>query len=91
MPKPHGSKCKEEDAEDEERLRVVLEQSAMSGSAYTYRDISDEDLLAYTEALEEPQMQEVYELLNAVQYEIMANRFEVLAAKMANLHPGQDI
>ena len=78
-------------AEDEERLRVVLEQSAMSGSAYTYRDISDEDLLAYTEALEEPQMQEVYELLNAVQYEIMANRFEVLAAKMANLHPGQDI
>ena len=36
-------------------------------------------------------MQEVYELLNAVQYEIMANRFEVLAAKMANLHPGQDI
>jgi len=26
-----------------------------------------------------------------VQYGIMANRFEVLAVRMADLHPGQDI
>jgi len=42
-------------------------------------------------ALEHPDMKLVYELLNAVQYEIMANRFEVLATRMADLHPPQDI
>ena len=36
-------------------------------------------------------MQKVYQLLNAVQYEITANRFEVLAQKMAGLQPQQDL
>lgn len=72
-------------------LLPVLRQSALAGAAYTYRSFSDEDLAAYVEALEEPEMIEVYELLNAVQYEIMANRFEVLASRMTELHPGQDI
>lgn len=75
----------------EGQLRRMLQQSAMAGAAYTYRGFSDADLAAYTEALENPLMQRVYELLNAVQYEIMANRFEVLAGRMADLHPGQDI
>lgn len=72
-------------------LRTEIQRSALAGSAWTYRDFSDGDLASYAEALEHPQMAEVYELLNAVQYEIMANRFEVLAGRMADLHPGQDI
>ncbi len=36
-------------------------------------------------------MQEVYELLNAVQYHIMADRFEHLAGRMAGLQPAQDL
>jgi len=36
-------------------------------------------------------MARVYELMNAVQYEIMANRFEVLAARMAELQPAQEL
>ena len=36
-------------------------------------------------------MMEVYTLLNAVQYEITANRFEALAAEMSKLRPEQDI
>ncbi len=36
-------------------------------------------------------MKLVYELMNAVQYEIMANRFEKLAARMAELHPGTEL
>ena len=36
-------------------------------------------------------MQRVYELLNAVQYEITANRFEALAYRMSDVEPGQDI
>ncbi|WP_286193568.1 DUF2059 domain-containing protein [Tropicibacter sp. R16_0] len=77
--------------ENEGNLRAALQQSALAGAAYTYQAFSDEEVEDYTEALEHPKMQEVYELLNAVQYEIMANRFEVLAQKMADLHPGQDI
>lgn len=75
----------------ERELRRLLLKSAIAGAAYTYRDFSDDDLETYVQALEEPEMKQVYELLNAVQYEVMANRFEVLAARMAELHPGQDI
>ncbi|SLN40951.1 hypothetical protein TRL7639_02116 [Falsiruegeria litorea R37] len=77
--------------ENEDELRVALQKSALAGAAYTYQAFSDDEVEDYTEALEEPEMQQVYELLNAVQYEIMANRFEVLARQMADLHPGQDI
>lgn len=76
---------------EEGSLRRALQQSALAGAAWTYRDFSDSDVLAYAEALEQPDMQKVYELLNAVQYEIMANRFEALAARMSGLTPGQDI
>lgn len=72
-------------------LLPLLRQTALAGAAYTYRDFSDEELELYVDALETPDMRQVYELLNAVQYEIMANRFEVLAARMAELHPGQEI
>ena len=72
-------------------MRQALQLSALAGAAYTYKDFSDDEVLAYTEALEQPLMQEVYELLNAIQYEIMAMKFEDLAARMADLHPAQDI
>ena len=77
--------------QQEGRWRQILEQSGLAGSAFTYRDFSDADVTAYADALEEPLMRRVYELLNAVQYEIMANRFEILASRMADLHPEQDI
>lgn len=76
---------------NEPGLRQALQLSALAGAAYTYQDFSDEDVVAYADALEQPLMQEVYELLNAIQYEIMAMRFEVLAVRMAELHPAQDI
>lgn len=77
--------------EQEGQLRLALQTSALSGSAFTYRDFSDQEVEDYASALEDPNMQLVYELMNAVQYEIMANRFEKLAARMADLHPGQDL
>ncbi len=77
--------------EQEGEMRRALQRSALAGAAWTYRAFSDDDLRRYAEALEQPDMQLVYELLNAVQFEIMANRFEVLAARMADLHPEQDI
>ena len=78
-------------AQNEADLRIRLKESGLISAAYTYRDISDDDLAAYAEALEQPLMQEVYELLNAVQYEITAGRFEILAGKMAEMHPGQEL
>jgi hypothetical protein len=77
--------------QNEAGMRQALQLSALAGAAYTYQDFSDEEVEAYAEALEQPLMQEVYELLNAIQYEIMAMRFEVLAVRMADLHPAQDI
>ncbi|MCG7518320.1 DUF2059 domain-containing protein [Ruegeria sp. Ofav3-42] len=76
---------------NEAGMRQALQLSALAGAAYTYQDFSDSEVIAYAEALEQPLMQEVYELLNAIQYEIMAMKFEVLAARMADLHPAQDI
>ncbi|WP_170330100.1 DUF2059 domain-containing protein [Ruegeria arenilitoris] len=77
--------------QNETSMRQALQLSALAGAAYTYQDFSDADVIAYAEALEQPLMQEVYELLNAVQYEIMAMKFEILAVRMADLHPAQDI
>lgn len=77
--------------EQEDELVKALRESGLANSAHVYRDFSDAEVTAYVEALEHPLMQKVYELLNAVQTEITANRFEVLAVRMADLHPGQDI
>lgn len=74
-----------------DKMRERLALAALTGAAYTYQSFSDDEIRTYTKALEAPLMQEVYALLNAVQYEIMANRFELLAVKMADLQPGQDL
>lgn len=72
-------------------LRQMVKDSALAGAAMTYEDFSVADLESYARALEAPQMQQIYELMNAVQYEITANRFEALALRMAQLSPERDI
>jgi len=72
-------------------LRQSMREAGLAQAAYVYRDFSDAELEAYVVALEHPDMQRVYELMNGIQYEIMANRFEVLAVRMADLHPGEDL
>ncbi|UXX83879.1 DUF2059 domain-containing protein [Roseovarius pelagicus] len=70
-------------------LRESLKVSGLNSAAYTYEAFSNAELAAYADALEAPQMQRVYELMNAIQFEIMAERFEVLALRMADMGPGQ--
>ncbi|MCF6232780.1 MAG: DUF2059 domain-containing protein [Rhodobacteraceae bacterium] len=77
--------------QQEGEMRRSVQQSALAGAAFTYQGFTDAEIEQYAVALEQPEMKLVYELLNAVQYEIMANRFEVLATRMAELHPSQDI
>lgn len=74
-----------------DEIRRNVELYAILNAAYTYRDFSDDDLRAYVDALEDPQMQQVYEVLNAIQFEIMADRYEKLAAALAGLAPQTDI
>ena len=76
---------------DKEVLEASIAEGAMTGAAYTYQSFSDDEVLAYVEALEHPKMREVYDLMNAVQYEIMANRFEALAVRMQDLQPSQEL
>ncbi|RME15788.1 MAG: DUF2059 domain-containing protein [Alphaproteobacteria bacterium] len=77
--------------EQEPQLRQNIAVFTMLDTAYTYRDFSDDDVHAYRQALETPEMRQIYELLNAVQHEVMAERYEVLAARLAELTPVQDI
>ncbi|WP_416368360.1 DUF2059 domain-containing protein [Tritonibacter mobilis] len=75
----------------EGEMRREMAASSLAQSAYIYRDFTIEEVEAYVEALEHPLMQEVYELLNAIQYEIQANRFEELAHRMWDLQPVQEL
>ncbi len=77
--------------QQQDEMRMAIQMAGLASTAYTYRDFSDADLEQYTLALETPRMQRVYALLNAVQYEIMANRYERLAVRMADMHPGQEL
>ncbi len=72
-------------------MRAQMEQAGLLSAAWTYRDLSTADLERYTEALENEKMRQIYEILNAVQFELMAERYERLAAALADLHPQQDI
>lgn len=78
-------------ASDEDVLKEEIAANALTGAAYTYQSFSDAEVLEYTEALEHPTMRHVYDLMNAVQYEIMANRFEALARAMQSLQPSQEL
>jgi hypothetical protein len=78
-------------AQQEGEMRRAIQASALAGAAWTYRDFTDAEVEAYAEALEDPEMSRLYELMNAVQFEIMAGRFEVLASRMSELEPGQEL
>lgn len=75
----------------EPQMRQSIRANALAGSAYTYQAFSDEQVEEYAIALENPKMQRVYELMNAVQYEIMANRYEAVAARLSQMQPSQDL
>lgn len=77
--------------EGEDALRKGLRESSLYGAAYTYQSFSDAELRAYRDALRDPRMQRVYELMNAIQHEVTANRFEALARRLAEVTGGEDL
>ena len=75
----------------EGEIRTSIRANALTNSAYTYQAFTNDEVETYAAALEHPQMQEVYALMNAVQYEIMANRFEAVAVRLSTMQPSQDL
>ncbi len=78
-------------AQQDEEIRGDVLNNMIASNAYTYRDFSDEDIRQYSEALSTPEMMEVYELMNAVQFTLMADRYEIIAARLSELHPSQEL
>ncbi|MGH1465438.1 MAG: DUF2059 domain-containing protein [Cognatishimia sp.] len=77
--------------ETEAEVRRSMQAAALTGAAYTYQGFSAEDLEAYVLALEDPKMQQVYELMNAVHFRIMGNGFDALAQRLDALRPSQEL
>ena len=73
------------------QMREGIEVNTLISNAYAYRDLTDSELIDYLSALQDPQMGQVYEILNAVQYQIMADRYEALASRLADLSPEQEL
>ena len=72
-------------------MRKNIEVNSLVANAYAYRALSDEELIDYLAALQDPKMGQVYEILNAVQYQIMAERYETLASRLVDLRPEQEL
>lgn len=77
--------------QQEGELRRTIQTNGLSGSAYTYQAFSDDEVEAYADALEDPMMQEVYALMNAVQFQIMADRFEAVTLRLRDIQPTQEL
>ena len=75
----------------EGEMRRNMKVNSLASSAYTYQAFSDDEISAYADALENPKMQKVYALMNAVQFEIMADRYEQMALAMSELRPTQEL
>lgn len=77
--------------QQEGEMRRAMQINGLAASAYTYQAFSDDEITAYADALEHPLMQRVYALMNAVQFEIMADRYEEMALGMRDLQPTQEL
>jgi hypothetical protein len=75
----------------EGEMRASIKANALANAAYTYQAFSDDEVASYADALSQPKMQKVYALMNAVQYEIQANRFEEIASRLSTMQPSQDL
>lgn len=75
----------------EGEMRTSIKANALANAAFTYQAFSDDEMTSYAAELEHPKMQKVYALMNAVQYEIMANRYEAVAERLSGMQPSQDL
>ena len=78
-------------AQQDDEVRRAMAENLIVANAFTYRDFTDSEIEIYRDALAMPQMMEVYELMNAIHFTIMADRFERMALEMVNLTRTQEL
>ena len=78
-------------AQQDDEVRRAMVENLIVANAFTYRDFTDSEIEIYRDALAMPQMMKVYELMNAIHFTIMADRFERMALEMVNLIPTQEL
>jgi len=78
-------------AQQDDEVRQAMTDNLIVANAFTYREFTDREMEIYRDALAMPQMMEVYELMNAIHFTIMADRFERMALEMVNLTPTQEL
>lgn len=78
-------------AQQDDEVRRAMAENLIVANAFTYRDFTDSEIEIYRDALAMPQMMQVYELMNAIHFTIMADRFERMALEMVNLTPTQEL
>jgi hypothetical protein len=78
-------------AKEDTTIKEQMLKNIVTANAYTYRNFTDLEISKYRSALSTDEMKEVYELMNAIHFAIMADRYERLASKMVKLHPLQEL
>ena len=78
-------------AKEDASIKEQMLKNIVIANSYTYRDFTDLEIAKYQGALSTDEMKEVYELMNAIHFAIMADRYERLAVEMVKLHPLQEL
>ena len=78
-------------AQQDAEIKTNMLQSLIIANSYTYRNFTDLEIAQYRDALATDEMKEVYELMNAIHFALMADRYEQMAVKMVKLHPLQEL
>lgn len=78
-------------ASKDDQVKEAMAANIISASAFAYDGFTDDEMVAYLDALSHPKMRRAYDLMNAIQYTIMADRYEQLAARLAELTPSQSL
>ena len=78
-------------AKEDASIKEQMLKNIVIANSYTYRDFTDLEIAKYQDALSTDEMKEVYELMNAIHFAIMADRYERLAVEMVKLHPLQEL
>ena len=78
-------------AQQDAEIKTNMLQSLIIANSYTYRNFTDLEIAQYRNALATDEMKEVYELMNAIHFALMADRYEQMALKMVKLHPLQEL
>ena len=76
--------------QDDEVMQAIG-QNLLASNAYTYQNFTDVEMEAYRDVLATEKMIEVYGLMNAIHFTIMADRYEKMATEMAELNPSQEL